>query len=106
MRSFSITFADNLVHNLKTLLQVTYTSPDEIFEFQECTFLADDTNGASNVYLGGSDLDVATLKFSEKLTASASSLHRNAGLGQRVWLSEIYVQANAGTPTLHINGIR
>lgn len=106
MRSFSVTLTDTNLHNLKTLLQATYTSPDEIFEFQECTFLADSGNGASNIYLGGADLNIATLTYSEKLGAGVSSLHRNAGLGQRVWLSETYIQADNQPVTLHINGIR
>lgn len=102
MRSFSLTLTDTNLHNLKTaLIAAGYNSPDEIFEFREVNYYSDSGNGAKKIYLGGSDLNIATPKFSKMLIAGES--YRRAPVNNREWLGAIYIQLDAQPATLHLD---
>ncbi len=100
MASVTITLPDTNSHNLKTLLVAAKTLP--AYEFRELLVLADTTNGANNIAVG--DSDVTDAVYGYLLTAGASRLYRPPSPGQKVYTSNIYVKASAGTPVLHIEG--
>lgn len=108
MDSFTITLPDTNVHNLHDLLVIadaaksTPKALDLITDFREVQFLADDTNGANKIAIGGSD--VSDTVFSYTLSAGYSKQYRVPRFGQKIYCKDIYVKASGGTPILHVEG--
>lgn len=94
MPSASIAIVDTSVHNLKDLLVATKTWPS--YEFREMTLTADDGNGATILYVGGSDISGTGPVCSYQLGAGISKFYPPKGVpGQLYYTSTIYVKASA-----------
>ena len=100
MPSYTITLPDQASHKLSDLISSAYTSA--LLEFSEVQLLADVGNGANNIAVGSSD--VSDTVYSYILSAGSSRLYRRERGRPLIYLSTLYVKANAGTPKLHIEG--
>ena len=94
MPSVTLVIADTNLYNLKDILEAAKTLP--AYEFREMTLTADEGNGATILYVGGSDVSATGPICSYQLGAGISKTYPPKGVpGQLYYTSTIYVKASA-----------